>query len=80
MLVLTDLILALLGKLAAMFAVEVVAARRMNLRLDLSPEAFSPLKVLASLLIPPGSLVKSRRTVVVRRGVAGGLNHFSGNS
>lgn len=80
MLVLTDLILALLGKLAAMFAVEVVAALRMNLRLDLSPEGFSPPTELASLLKRPGSLMNSRRTAVVRGAGAGGLNHFSGNS
>ena len=77
---LTDLMLAVLGKLAAMFAVEVEAARRMNFRLDLSPEGLSPPMELASLLMPPGSLVNSRRAVVVRRGVASGLNHFSGNS
>ena len=80
MLELTDLMLALLGKLAAMLVVEVEAARRMDFRLDLSPEGFSPPMELASLLIPPGALVNSRRAVVVRRGVASGLNHFSGNS
>jgi uncharacterized membrane protein len=80
MLVLTDLILALLGKLAAMFAVEAVAARRIILRLDLNPEGLSLLIELLSLLVLPGSFVNSSRTVVVREGVAGVLNHLSGNS
>jgi hypothetical protein len=80
MLVLTDLMLALLGKLAAIFAVEAVAARRIILRLDLSPEGLSLLIELLSLLVLPGSFVNSNRTVVMREGVAGGLNHLSGNS
>jgi hypothetical protein len=80
MLVLTDLMLALLGKLAAMFAVEAVAARRIILRLDLSPEGLSLLTELLSLIVLPGSLVNSNRTVVERAAVAGGLNHLSGNS
>ena len=66
MLVLTDLILALLGKVETMFAVEVVAARRINFRLDLSPEGLSPLAELLSFLELPGSLVNSKRTAVVR--------------
>jgi hypothetical protein len=80
MFVLTDRILALLGKLEAMAAVELVAARRMNLRLDLRPELLSLWVLPLSLLTPPRSLANSKRTVAVREGFAGGLNHLSGNS
>jgi hypothetical protein len=81
MFVLTDRILALLGKLGAMLTVEVVAARRMNLRLDLRLEPLSLMVLLLSLPTPPRSLANSRRTIAVREGwLAGGVNHLSGNS
>ena len=80
MFVLTDRILALLGKLEAMVAVELVAARRMNLRLDLRPELLSLWVLPLSLLTSPRSLANSNRTTAVREGLMGGLNHLSGNS
>lgn len=80
MLVLTDRILALLGKFAAMFAVELAAVRRMNRRLDLKLELLSPLALVLSLITPLRSLTNSKRIIEVREVSAGGLNHLSGNS
>ena len=79
MFVLTERILALLGSLVGAVAA-LLAPRRMNFRLDLRLDAFSPLAVARLLLELPGSLASSRRTVVDFVAETGGLNHLSGNS
>lgn len=80
--VLTERILALLGTCAETLALEelLVAARRMNRRLDLRLDVFSPSPPLLVGAALPGSLISSRRAVIERALAVGVVNHLSGNS